>query len=77
MYIVNGGWSEWEYGPCTKTCGGGTMSMIRKCNNPEPSCGGNDCIGSSSVFDAPCNNLCCPGKMHSVVFYKLGLHQVS
>ena len=66
VHTVDGGWSEWEHGQCTKTCGGGTMSMIRKCNNPEPSCGGNDCVGSSSVLDARCNNSCCPGKMHSM-----------
>ena len=63
IIVVNGGWSEWENGPCTKTCGGGTMSMIRKCNNPEPSCGGNDCVGPSSILlEASCNDICCPGK---------------
>ena len=39
------------------------MTMIRKCNNPEPSCGGNDCVGSSSaLLEALCNDLCCLGK---------------
>ena len=68
-FVVNGGWSEWEPGPCTKTCGGGKMSMIRKCNNPEPACGGNNCVGSDSFpLEAPCNDFCCPGKMsHGII----------
>ena len=68
-YIVDGGWSEWERGPCTKTCGGGKMSMIRKCNNPEPSCGGNECVGSNSFpLETPCNGFCCSGKMMLLCF---------
>ena len=66
--VVDGGWSKWEHGPCTKTCGGGTMSMIRQCNNPEPSCGGNVCVGSSIVLlEASCSDLCCPGKKIRII----------
>ena len=61
---VDGGWSEWEHTSCTKTCGGGTMGMIRKCNNPKPSCGGINCVGSSSIqLGTLCNDFCCPGNM--------------
>ena len=64
LYIVNGGWSDWEYGACTKTCGGGIMSMIRKCSKPEPSCGGNNCTGSSVfALKTLCNDFCCPSKI--------------
>ena len=47
------------------------MSMIRKCNNPEPSCGGNECVGSNSFpLHTPCNEFCCPGKiMIRIIFY--------
>ena len=42
--------------------------MIRKCNNPEPLCGGNNCTGSNlHLLDVKCNNVCCPGKI-SLVF---------
>ena len=44
--IVDGGWSSWTCGPCSKTCGGGKKSCSRRCNNPIPSCGGNGCPGS-------------------------------
>ena len=45
------------------------MSMIRKCNNPEPSCGGDECVGSNSFpLETSCNGLCCPGKMMVLCF---------
>ena len=73
--IVDGGWSDWEHGPCTKTCGGGKMSMIRKCNNPEPSCGGNECTGSN-VFplETPCNGFCCLGKIMTPCIFCIRLY---
>ena len=35
--------------------------LTRTCDNPEPSCGGNDCSGLS-VDQSECNNHCCPSK---------------
>ena len=62
MYIVvHGGWSSWIREPCSKTCGGGVQNITRECNNPRPSCGGNDCNGRN-VRQERCNNNCCPGK---------------
>ena len=59
--IVDGGWSSWEYGSCSNSCGGGTQTLTRTCDNPTPSCGGNDCSGPS-VDQSECNNDCCPSK---------------
>ncbi|XP_048579839.1 uncharacterized protein LOC5504566 isoform X2 [Nematostella vectensis] len=36
-------WSSW--GPCTKTCGGGSQARTRSCSNPPPSFGGRQCTG--------------------------------
>ena len=60
-YVVDGGWSSWSYGPCNKTCGGGTQERTRVCNNPAPSCGGNNCSGQGSGV-VSCNTHCCRGK---------------
>ena len=60
--VVDGGWSSWVTGPCTKTCDGGTQVLTRRCNNPTPSCGGYNCSGSS-VDQNVCNVNCCPGKI--------------
>ena len=62
IHVVDGGWSPWRLGPCSKTCGGGLQNITRVCDNPEPSCGGNICSGLS-VYQNSCNIHCCPGKL--------------
>jgi len=57
---VDGGWSTWSYGGCSKTCGGGTQRGTRSCNNPPPSNGGKNCVGSG-VTNTQCNTKPCPG----------------
>ena len=49
---VDGGWTGWSL--CSVSCGGGTQT--RSCTNPAPSCGGADCVGSSSQL---CNTQSC------------------
>ena len=71
-YVVDGGWSTWRLGPCSKTCGGGTQNYTRLCNNPVPSCGGNDCPGLRVDINS-CNTHCCPGK----VIIKICIHIVN
>ncbi|KAK7454681.1 hypothetical protein BaRGS_00039564, partial [Batillaria attramentaria] len=42
---VDGGWSCWtDWGPCSVTCGEGTRTRTRTCDNPPPSNGGADCV---------------------------------
>lgn len=44
--VVHGSWSSWsEFSPCSRKCGGGITHRTRKCNNPRPAFGGNDCEG--------------------------------
>uniref|UniRef100_A0A8C4IWB7 A disintegrin and metalloproteinase with thrombospondin motifs 13 n=1 Tax=Dicentrarchus labrax TaxID=13489 RepID=A0A8C4IWB7_DICLA len=44
--MVHGSWSSWsEFSTCSRTCGGGVTHRTRKCNNPRPAFGGNDCEG--------------------------------
>ncbi|XP_076586425.1 A disintegrin and metalloproteinase with thrombospondin motifs 13 [Chaetodon auriga] len=44
--VVHGSWSSWsEFSSCSRTCGGGVTHRTRKCNNPRPAFGGNDCEG--------------------------------
>ena len=58
---VNGNWGAFgPYGACSKSCGGGTQTRHRACNNPAPAHGGRACPGSSSNFRA-CNTHHCPG----------------
>jgi len=49
---VNGGWSDWK--SVSVTCNIlGTSKMERKCNNPKPLNGGEECSGSAEQ-EAPC-----------------------
>ena len=61
--IVDGGWSSWTYGPCSKTCDGGIQNYTRVCDNPKPSCGGKECVGlKTDVLHQNCNDFSCSGK---------------
>lgn len=50
-------WSPWSF--CVVTCGVGTVSRIRECNNPRPSQGGTMCQGQS-IEDKNCTRRPCP-----------------
>ncbi|XP_060582797.1 A disintegrin and metalloproteinase with thrombospondin motifs 1-like [Ruditapes philippinarum] len=53
--IVDGSWGNWlNWGACSVTCGDGTRSRSRSCNNPSPSNGGEQCQGSN-VNSQNCN----------------------
>ena len=67
-FPVDGGWSSWITGPCSKTCGGGMQTKTRVCDNPKRSCGGKQCEGSSTD-SIKCNDFCCPSKMWLLVFF--------
>ena len=64
-FVVNGGWSTWTPGTCSKSCGSGIKILTRGCNKPTPSCGGKDCPGSN-VWYTTCK-VCCPGKNKKII----------
>ncbi|KAG5867323.1 hypothetical protein JTB14_008248 [Gonioctena quinquepunctata] len=56
---IDGGWGHWqEYGPCSRTCGGGIRESERFCNSPKPANGGSYCIGENIRYES-CNTLDC------------------
>jgi hypothetical protein len=63
---IDGGWSGWTYGTCSKSCGTGTQSMTRTCTNPAPFhnayVNGAECTadGSSATSSQSCNTHECP-----------------
>lgn len=60
--IVNGHWGQWsEWKDCSVTCGGGSQTRSRQCNNPAPSNGGQVCFGISTDKRYGCNSQDCPG----------------
>ncbi len=63
----DGGWSDYsQWSTCTLTCGGGTQSRTRLCNNPTPTGDGKTCNGPSSQTQI-CNNITCPiGKYYNL-----------
>jgi hypothetical protein len=63
---TNGGWSNWVDSGCNATCGGGTNTKARWCNNPAPADGGNYCTaenGTGLLYESKtesCNTQACP-----------------
>ena len=56
---INGTWSPWQpWSSCSLTCGWGNQNRIRKCDNPPPQHGGQDCPGdarqSRKCRETPC-----------------------
>eukprot|EP00800_Vazella_pourtalesii_P019814 TRINITY_DN687_c0_g1_i6.p1 TRINITY_DN687_c0_g1~~TRINITY_DN687_c0_g1_i6.p1 ORF type:complete len:1458 (+),score=297.65 TRINITY_DN687_c0_g1_i6:296-4669(+) len=42
---IHGAWSEWsEWDTCSVSCGDGTHSRVRTCDNPAPQFGGDPCL---------------------------------
>ena len=67
LFIVNGGWSDFEVSaPCSATCGPGHETLKRYCNNPSPTLGGLDCVGEP-LSTRTCELKKCPGYFFIVV----------
>ena len=60
--VANGEWGCWgPYSECSATCGNGTKTRARKCNNPPPSGGGSSCIGDMEEIKT-CSAGYCPSE---------------
>ena len=56
-HLVDGGWSNWSAVNCSELYDSGITEIFRSCDNPVPSCGGNNCTGVS-LESIKCNNPC-------------------
>ena len=54
-HVVDGGWSNWSAVNCLELYDSGITEIFRSCDNPVPSCGGNNCTGVS-MESITCNN---------------------
>ena len=64
---VDGQWSDWSVpSTCSVTCGTGTRTKTRTCDNPAPAHGGAQCIGSSDETEA-CQEVDCPGLCRLII----------
>ncbi|XP_068397521.1 hemicentin-1 isoform X4 [Eschrichtius robustus] len=57
---VHGAWSTWQpWGTCSISCGKGTQTRTRLCNNPPPSFDGSYCDGAETQMQV-CHERHCP-----------------
>uniref|UniRef100_A0A7M5X6T4 Uncharacterized protein n=1 Tax=Clytia hemisphaerica TaxID=252671 RepID=A0A7M5X6T4_9CNID len=67
---VNGSWSDWAaWSSCSVTCGEGSQTRQRFCDNPTPAHGGNNCKGDSDEIKI-CDEGPCPGTITTVTSQK-------
>ncbi|XP_060077180.1 sushi, von Willebrand factor type A, EGF and pentraxin domain-containing protein 1-like [Ylistrum balloti] len=58
--FVDGGWNAWgNWTECSVTCGNGTQTRIRACDNPAPDNGGAECAGDRTETEI-CVQETCP-----------------
>ena len=69
---MHGGWGNITTNTlCSRTCGSGTQTLSKMCNNPKPQNGGSDCQcnekeicdGKTSKIEIECNMGPCPGNV--------------
>lgn len=57
---IDGGWGPWgDWSECSASCGGGHRFRTRRCDDPQPQHGGNDCAGCNLDY-GQCNMQACP-----------------
>jgi len=50
-------WTSWT--ACSLSCGGGSQTHTRECDNPKPNYGGMNCSGNAMETQS-CNSQPCP-----------------
>ncbi|WAR08197.1 HMCN1-like protein [Mya arenaria] len=70
---VDGAWSFWSsWGQCDVTCGNGTRSRVRTCDNPAPAHGGNVCPGDRDQTITCIVNQCPDLLTQNIIYFKVG-----
>ena len=65
LSTVDGGWGPWvEWSVCSSSCGLGTQTRFRYCDNPRPAYGGRACTGPR-LGSRNCNRGLCSGIVYS------------
>lgn len=68
-FIVDGGYTVWnQWADCSMTCGsGGVRTRTRRCINPPPANGGDDCSGESASESESCTGDTCCGISEHII----------
>ena len=73
-FRADGHWSDWmHWSSCSATCGIGTKTRTRICNNPAPLNGGKNCFGNVSEMQY-CDEAICQGLLLFQIFLFLHLY---
>ena len=77
-FRADGHWSDWmHWSSCSATCGIGTKTRSRICNNPAPLNGEKNCFGNVSEKMQYCVEAICHGLFLVLIFLFLYLRQNS
>lgn len=79
MFLVADGlWSDWSrWSDCSATCGKGSRTRTRLCDNPVPAGGGQNCTGASVQTDHCGTSEECDGNCSSLYLLYGSLAELS
>ena len=69
LFLVDGGVGAWMvWNDCSATCGTGTRTRTRLCDDPPPANDGAECPAEQLTEMEACEGLPCPGKREAIWF---------
>lgn len=72
---MNGNWGSWQTYACSRSCGTGTQTKFRSCNDPAPRGGGQYCLTANAARRSYeyqtgyCNTQTCQGNLPTILTY--------
>lgn len=77
MFTVDGNWASWgNWSSCSVTCGTGTNTRTRTCDDPAPQHGGANCTGDDTESGSCNSGTCYPSVLGNLERVRIKLYNI-